>query len=178
MRGSSGLEHLGCPSDPHPRQFWGGGERPRREIGTGQESNGYGSDPGPSGILQTPGYGSCLPLSSGPRCSAVSLTCMRTASWTLFLLVLESWWGQRPGWGSCWWGERGWQAAVSSGAGVTLLHDLGPQIPHRSAALALPADLPGGPRSPSRGSRLAVKGPVLCTVRHPCEWHKVQSCRA
>ena len=99
----------------------------------------------------------------------MSLTCLRTASWTLFLLVLESWWGHRPGWGSCLWGG---QAAVSSGAGVTLLHDFGPQMPHCSVALALPAGLLGGPKSPSHGPRLAAKAQVLCTVRHPREWHQ------
>ena len=99
----------------------------------------------------------------------MSLTCLRTASWTLFVLVLESWWGHRPGWGSCLWGG---QAAVSSGAGVTLLHDFGPQMPHRSVALALPAGLLGGPQSHSHGPRLAAKAQVLCTVRHPREWHQ------
>lgn len=172
MRESSDQGALGLPLRPMPQAVMRAEERDREERqGQAEKAMGCGSDPGPTGIIQSPSHGSCPPLSSGPWCSAASLTCLRIASRTLLLLVLQSRWGHRPGWGSCLW--RGWagmlphveQRSLSS----SLLHDLGPQMPHPTIAQALPADLLRGPKSPSHGFRLAARDPALCTVRHPCE---------
>lgn len=101
MRESSGLGALGLPLHPklqavmekRVREMEAEARDPKEKQRQAEKALGSGSDLGPTGIVQTPSHGSCPPLSSGPRCSAVSLNCLRTASRTLLLLVLGSWWG-------------------------------------------------------------------------------------